>query len=290
MDGRWIKLTAAGLLAAAVGCSSTKQTTSGMTATLPGQGESRWARIFGPPKPPGPVTPPVVEVASSRKLPKPGKKGISPETDISFAKVQVDSAFLEGREANETDSLLDAARMRFQKVLNADPKNADALRGIAELYTRAGDRDKSIAAYQALVNAHPKDHKAAHEMALACARFDEWPAAASACEYALSIDPENRRYHRTYGKCLTWAGQHDRAVEVLAKVMPEAEARYLVAKVLFEGEQVDLGRQHLILAVQADPTFAPAQETLAKLNGTTPPVTGTNPVQQTGFDGPQGNK
>lgn len=261
MDGRmWTRWAAAGLLAAAVGCSSTPKTASGMTAQLPGQGESRWAKLFGP-KPPGPLPPPPAEVVASGGK----KKGISPETQITFAKTHMEAAFLEDQ--TRSDELLDAARQRFQAVLQKDPKNAEALRGLGELYTRARDRDKAVAAYQALVKAHPKDHKAAHEMALSCASFDEWVAATGAVEYALSLDPENRRYQKTYGKCLAWAGQPDRALEVLAKVMPEAEARYTLAKVLVEGQQVDLGRQQLRLAVQADPSFAPAKEALAQLEG-----------------------
>src|SRR5947208_9251656 len=144
MDGRkWTNWAAAGLLAAAVGCSSPPKTASGVTAQLPGQGESRWAKLFGP-KPPGPVQAPVpVEVADRKK------KEISPETHVTFAKAQVAAAFQEGQE--NTDQLLDEARQRFQKVLAKDPKNAEALRGLAELYTRAGDKDKALQTYQALV-------------------------------------------------------------------------------------------------------------------------------------------
>jgi tetratricopeptide (TPR) repeat protein len=283
MDGkRMAKLLGAGLLATAVGCRSTDQTTSGMTAQLPGQGESRWARLFGPPKPPGPpAPPPPVETASTSGD---KKKGISPETMTTFAKVEVDAAFLD-RPQNETDQLLDAARARFQKVLTKDPKNAEALRGLAELYTRARDREKAVATYQALIQAHPKDHAAAHAMALACASFDEWAAALGAAEYALSLDPENRRYQKTYGKCLVWAGQADRALEVLVKVVPEAEARFTIAKLLTQNGQPELGRQQLALAVKVDPTFEPAQEALARFDHPEA-APQTNPVQQTGYSTP----
>jgi tetratricopeptide (TPR) repeat protein len=285
MDGkRMAKLAAAGLLAAAVGCKSTDQTTSGLTAQLPGQGESRWARVFGPPKPPGPLPPPPLETASTSGD---KKKGISPDTITTFAKVEVDAAFLD-RPQNETDQLLDGARARFQKVLTKDPKNAEALRGLAELYTRARDREKAIATYQALVAAHPKDHAAAHAMALACASFDEWAAALGAAEYALSLDPENRRYQKTYGKCLVWAGQPDRALEVLVKVLPEAEARFTVGKLLTQSGQSDLGRQQFDLALKADPSFEPAREALANPEK---PAAAQQPdaVQQTGYETPAKN-
>lgn len=302
MDGiRWTKLAAAGLLTAAVGCTSTSpgKTTSGLPASVPGQGESRWARLFGPPKPPGPPkAPPPAEPAPTSSSPaaasffSKGKKGLSAETDVAFAKVKVEAAFLEGQSPQQADMIADAARQQFQKVLAAEPKNADALRGLAELYTRAGERDKALATYQTLVNAHPKDHRSAHEMALACARFDEWASAIGAVEYALSLDPENRRYQKTYGKCLAWSGQHDRALEVLARVMPEAEARYTLAKVLVEADQPALGREQLQLAAKADPSFAPAREALAQLDapaGAAPRAAEENPVRQATFQGPGGN-
>jgi tetratricopeptide (TPR) repeat protein len=285
MDGkRMAKLAAAGLLAAAAGCKSTDQTTSGLTAQLPGQGESRWARVFGPPKPPGPLPPPPLETAAASGD---KKKGISPETLTTFAKVQVDAAFLERPQA-ETDQLLDEARTRYQKVLTKDPKNAEALRGLAELYTRARDKEKAIATYQTLVAAHPKDHGAAHAMALACASFDEWVAALGAAEYALSLDPENRRYQKTYGKCLVWAGQADRALEAFVKVMPEAEARFTLGKLLMQGGQPELGRQQLDLAVKADPSFEPAREALAKFDSPAA-APQPEPVQQTNYETPAKN-
>lgn len=279
---RWSQLATAGLMALAVGCSNSRQaqTTSGMSTTLPGQGESRWSSLFGS-KPPGPTpTDTGMEIVDRSSK----KKGVSPETHVTFAKVQVDAAFFEGRSSQETDQLLDHARQRYQKVLNTDPTNAEALRGLAELYTRAGDRDKALQLYQTLVEAHPKDHKAAHEMALACARFDEWNAAIGACEYALSLDPENRRYRKTLGKCQAWAGDYERAYESLASVMREPEARTTLGRLMVEAGHAEMGRQQLQYALAVDANYAPAQEALAAMNGQVPQgVPAQGDIRQTGY-------
>jgi Tfp pilus assembly protein PilF len=71
--------------------------------------------------------------------------------------------------------------------------------------------------------------------------------------------------------------------------MPEAEARYTLARILAENQQVDLARQQLELAVRVDPSFAPAQEALARINPLAQPQPTTeraNPVVQTMYQHP----
>lgn len=286
MDGRRFKLWAlAGAMAAAVGCRSQQTTTSGMPVP-PAAGGSR-VSLFAP-KPPGPVPqqPPIDEAAEARK-----KGPLKPETIVAFADAQVDAAFAgDGASSADTGRVLDEARLKYQKALERDPKNYEALRGLARLYTRAGDREQALATYAALVRAYPQDHKAAHEQALAHARFEDWDGATAACRQALALDPQSRRYTRTLGLCLARTGQAQEGFDLLGKVMPEAEARTTMAKVFADGGQADAARQQLELAVKADPAFAAAQEMLAQFTGqpAAVPQTGGNPIQQASYTESQG--
>lgn len=265
--GKWFSAATAATVATVVGCGTTgTQVTSNQTPpqALTGQTDSRLARVFGP-RAPGPLPHQQQEISADRTATTTGAKPTSllPKTDVTFADVQVEAAFGSENPTPDQNRMIDAARARYQKVLAKDPVNVDALRGLARLYTRSGDKERAFATYRQLVQAAPKDHKAMHEFALACGRFDEWQSAAAACEQSLTADPENRRYHRTYGVALARLGQYERSFEAMLKAAPEAEARYTLARVLQDTDQMDMAKQQMQLAAAADPTYAPAKEWLS---------------------------
>ena len=78
--------------------------------------------------------------------------------------------------------------------------------------------------------------------------------------------------------CLARAGKWDEGFAVMCQVMPEAQARYLMARVLEHQKQPEASRMQLQLAVKADPAYAPAREFLAELDQVNHPM--TNPAQQ----------
>ena len=282
MNGRrrnlWI---VAGVLAATVGCRSTPQT-SGQPVGQPAGGSSL-ARMFQT-KPPGPHVQKPADAAivnAARKTP------LKPESIAHIASEladgAVDSAFVEESTSADRDRILDEARQKYQAALKADPKNAQALRGLARLYTRVGDRERAVGSYRELMQNYPQDHKAAYEFALALARFEDWNGATAACQHAIGGDPENRRYKRTLGVCMAQAGNFEGGFDAMLSVMPEAEARYTMAKLLADSEKPDAARQQLQLAAKADPNFAPAKEWLAAFDAPAKP----NPIQTVGFEQPK---
>ena len=236
------------------------------------------------PKPPGPHLQKPVDAAiinAARKTP------LKPESIAHIASEladgAVDSAFVEESTSADRDRILDEARQKYQAALKADPKNAQALRGLARLYTRVGDRERAVGSYRELMQNYPQDHKAAYEFALALARFEDWNGATAACQHAIGGDPENRRYKRTLGVCMAQAGNFEGGFDAMLSVMPEAEARYTMAKLLADSEKPDAARQQLQLAAKADPNFAPAKEWLAAFDAPAKP----NPIQTVGFEQPK---
>lgn len=270
MDGRrWKTLAVASLVAASVGCRGTgkKDLTSGVTtppaATSP-TGGNAISRMFSP-KPAAPTAPKFqpTEVADAGKKNKP----LTAETKVAFTNAQVQTAF-DFQEDGTSESLnrvADDARVKYQKVLEGDPKNKEALQGLARLYTRLVDRERAVATMQTLLKYHPDDHKSAYELALTHARFEDWQSGIAACSKALAADPENRRYQKTLGILVTRSGKMEEGFDILARVLPEAEARFTMAKLLTDMDRPDLAQQQLQLAVKADANFAPAQEWLASL-------------------------
>ncbi|MBX9585469.1 MAG: tetratricopeptide repeat protein [Gemmataceae bacterium] len=229
-------------------------------------------------------------VATPEVLPaRPKKTGPMPDFEAAAADTLLERAFADPPPANR-DELLDTARLRYQRALKADAKHKGALLGLARMYARMGDRAKAVETYARYTKAYPKEADVPHEVAVAHARWGDWAGAAGWCDAALKLDPENRTFTKTKGLCLARAGRADEAVGLLVRVMPEAQARVAVAHALDDAGLFDASRQQLHLALRADPTFVPARDVLAELDGTAPPVAPVadpNPVVPVGHQEPR---
>ena len=281
MDGRLLQLVlVATLTVGAVGCRTVKDPRL-PDATLPKPGEHASfmgkpsTQKFGPPK---------EEAITQAPRGKPGQP-LKPETLAVWADNEVEAAFMEEKTAVERDALVDSARQTYQKALKQDPKCTSALSGLARLYSKLGERERAAQVYQEALRQSPKNHELAFRMASMYAKAEEWSPACEACKLAISIDPENRIYHKTHGYCAARAGQWDVAFDTLMRVMPEAEARYFLGRVLIDSDRVGDGRQQLEMAMKIDPQHTGSSELLAELNASTQ-ATGVAPqpapIQQAG--------
>ena len=105
------------------------------------------------------------------------------------------------------------------------------------------------------------------------ARQKEWSQAVEALNRAISCDPENRQYIKMLGHCLGRAGLHEESLSCFRKTVGEARAQYNLARMLHHLQQDAQAREHLNLALKADPNLEPAQQLLAYLNGAAPTAT-----------------
>ncbi|QJW93953.1 tetratricopeptide repeat protein [Frigoriglobus tundricola] len=267
MDGRTFRRWCAlgGLMAAALGCNrnATQQTPFGpmpdpggvQMVNMPVNGSGSSRSLWGGSR--GPTTP--VELADNSKRPA------SAESLVAVADVRLEAALDEKTPGNK-EALLDLARTGYQKALAQDPKSKAALTGMARYYARLGDRDRALEVYKKYLTLYPSDAGVAHEVALAHARWKDWPGAVAWCEFALKIDPENRAVKKTLGFCEAFAGRWDDAFAALCQIMPEAQARHNLAGLLDHMGHADASRVQLQLALKADPNFVPAQGFLAELD------------------------
>jgi tetratricopeptide (TPR) repeat protein len=274
MDGRRIRgwVVSGCLVVSALGCSNRNKLQAPFDSAQPMTGvpmASKSKSFWG-----NSANKPVVPTESAQiDYNAPAK----PETHAILANAQVDSAFNEETPPASREALLDQARQGYQKALKMDPKNKVALVGLAKYYTRLGDREKAVETYKRYFAAHPKDKDVAHEVALAHAQWKDWAGAVAWCEFALKIDPENLSIRKTMAFCLARAGKFEEGFAVMCQVMPEAQARYLMARVLEHLGQPDASRMQLQLAIQADPAHIPSREFLVELDQVTRP---TSPVTE----------
>jgi tetratricopeptide (TPR) repeat protein len=267
MDGRMFrKWCALGcLLAAGAGCNRAAR-----QQTLIGPGPGDGAKLVNMPvgggskslwggSKSGPSLP--VEMVSENS-----KKPASAAALVAIADVQLEAAFEERTAPGSKEALLDAARKGYQKALQQEPKSKEAVRGLARFYAKLGEREKAIDTYKKYLTIYPKDAEVAHEVAVAHARWKDWPGAVAWCEFTLKIDPENRTAKKTMGFCQAMAGNWDGAFGTLSQIMPEAQARHNIAGLLDQTGRTDAARAQLQMALKVDPNYAPSAEFLAELS------------------------
>jgi tetratricopeptide (TPR) repeat protein len=221
--------------------------------------KSFWSGLGGG----GSSQPPMpVEVVSEADRKGPPKA----DTLAALADVQLEAAYDERTLPASREELLDKARDGYHKALQLDSKCKPALLGLARYYTRLGDREKAVETYKKYLTAYPTDKKVAHDVAVAHAQWKDWAGAVAWCGFALKLDPENLTYRKTMAFCLARAGKWEEGFQVMCQIMPEAQARYLMARVLEHQNQAEASRVQLQLALKADPNFAEARDFLAELD------------------------
>lgn len=292
MDGRWIRKCwlAWCLVPGVVGCRTTEKTpwdtptgSSGATPTITAK-KPFWNS--------GPSVP--TEVAS-----EPPKKGPpAPATLVAIADLQLERALDEKAPVPNRPELLDTARQGYQKALQQDAKSKPAMLGMARFYTRIGEREKAVEWYKKYLTTYPTEKEVSLEVARAHAQWKDWNGAVSWCEFALKLDPENIAARKTMAFCYARSGQTDKAFDLMRQVVPEPQARYLMARVLEHQGDFAASRAQLELALQLDQNYADAREFLTELDqviaGKLPDQNGLRPdqggLQQAGFTEPVMNQ
>ncbi len=267
MDRRH-KLWASAALAAAVGCQTQRtqyrpaDNPAAMPAAAPrGLGV---AKFFNTDKPPTPGM--SGEQLTVRPPRKPGE-GLKADTEVDLATVDLDLALMK-ESATERDQLFDAARQKYARALRKEPQNRNAAIGLARLYTATGDKANAVATLTAATRHYPADHELAHRLAATEYQFGDYAAGAEACQAALKVDPNNRKYLKTLALCQAHQDNWDGAFATLVQsnVMSQAEGRYFLGRVLLDIGRIDDGRSQIAEAAKLDPNYVLASQTLTDLD------------------------
>ena len=284
MDGRRLSrwLLSGCLVAGAMGCNrnSVQSPMSPAGQSVPGVATISPSKPFWGNSTPTPAAPVETTIEMTKKNAPP-----KPETLVALADVQLAAAFEEKTAPSSREGLLDMARQGYQKALQIDPKNKQALLALANFYTKIGDKERALETYKKYMTLNPKDAEVAHKVAMASASWKDWVGAVGWCDKALQLDPENMTYRKTKAFCLARGGLWEESFKILCQIMPEAQARYDIACVMAHQNQMDACRRQLELSMKADPSYAPAQEFLAGLDQPPGPPAAdpNNTIQRAGY-------
>jgi Flp pilus assembly protein TadD len=264
MDGRASVVLALALAAGVVGCNP--------QGPLP--------LVSSTAEPPKPVAP------STDLPPSDGKpKKAHASTFVAAGDLAEKGSIDPARTPADRANMLEQARKAYQQAIATDPNYLPAHVALAKLYLDQGDQERCFATYQKVLKAHPKEASLWFGLGMCYSRLKRWDEAVTNLRKAHELDPENRPYADTLGYCLARAGRYEESLACFREMVGEAQAQYNLARMLHHINRDDLSRQHLALALRAEPQLAPARELLAQLNGVAPGGSGVVPAShQIGLD------
>ena len=208
-------------------------------------------------------------------------------------RVGADLHYQAGR-VHENNNDIQRARTHYERALSSEPNDIRSLVGLARVSDQAGDLARAESLYRQATAHAPENVALMNDLGLCFAKQGKLDAAIETLGQAVHRSPNSVRYRNNLAIVLVRAGRTDDALQQLSFVHGPAAAHYNVGFVLLKQGQTPGARQHLRLAVQANPQLTPAHELLAQLDseaGTRPsydaaPVShrSSSPVQ---YDGHQ---
>jgi tetratricopeptide (TPR) repeat protein len=249
-------------------CRGAARLAAGLTLGLATAGCVPWASVptTSTSTPMPAVAPPVVEkeVKADKDLPR---REPQASTCVALGDLHLRTAMDPHCPSRQRMNALDLARKCYQQAIKTDPEDKDAYRGLVRVYDQLKEDERMVATYEKAIKKWPKDASFRSEFGMAQARRKQWEPALAHLKEAGELDPENRSYQTTYAYTLARAGQWQESYQAFCKVSTPAEAHYNLARMLHHLGQNDASREHLELALAADPSLTPARQMLTKLPG-----------------------
>lgn len=190
------------------------------------------------------------------------KVKVTPATCVAVADVQMQLSQEEGRSTMERDALRENARKSLQHALQIDPSFQPAYRALAKLHLSLDENERAIETLQKALSYTPQDAQLWSDIGLIYARQRNFPEAIRHMQQAVRMEPDNRIYLRNLGFLQARAAQFEEGFETLRRIMPEAQARLNIARMMYQLHQDEACVAQLRLALAIDPSLTAAQALL----------------------------
>lgn len=144
----------------------------------------------------------------------------------------------------------------FQKALDQDPDNEDALSGLAMVYADGGDAHKASSLLERLTKRNPNP-RAFALLASSYEQMHEYALAANAYKQALQLDPGRVEIKQALAQDLTASNQLEEALKLYEEIVranPQDAQSYLrMSQIYGQQKKYDLARQESNKAKALDP-------------------------------------
>ncbi len=217
-----------------------------------------------------------------------------PETLVKIAEVQSQLATDESRPAEQRQKALSLAKHNFQRAIQLDNRYVPAYLGLGRLCSITGDHASALTILDQGLARVPNDASLWFERGMVLGRQQRFDDAIQHLMRSSQLEPHNVQYTKSVGLMLARAGRPDEGVSWLGRVMPDAEARYNVGRMMEHIGRPEEARRQFELALRSNPNHRGAIAALEPLSGETtelvrqPTVTttSTGPVRSAAYVAP----
>ena len=155
---------------------------------------------------------------------------------------------------------------QYNKALELDPKNRQALYKLATVQTLTKQFDKAIPTWQNYVEATDNSASALSDLGRCYELVGNWKQAEVSYLAALKSDPASKAARVNYGILLAKRDRPDEAEQQLGKVLLPAEVQYDLASVCEMRKDYAGAKQRYERALSFDPSLMAARQRLGMLH------------------------
>ena len=206
----------------------------------------------------------VAQPSSEQTSTSPGSADFSSKKNLTNpVKTHLACALWHQQEGRQLD-----ARNSYNKVLEKDPKNTDALIGLARLdmeLNRMSDAESRLLKAQKL---SPKNPQVAAAFGQYYAAQKDWPHATECLQSAHTLAPYEKAYTFQLGVIQAMSGDSTSALISLTEAGGAADAHYNLAVILQDQGQIAGVEEHLKKALALKPQLPQADKLLAAVRQT----------------------
>jgi Tfp pilus assembly protein PilF len=273
MDCRTSLLLAICLSLATVGCTTTD--TPVMRGAAPAQ------------TPPPPTMPQTTVPHPPKTMSEAEKNQSRIHIYMEQANVQAQLARTEKDDQKKAE-IWDRVRKTYHDVIELDRKYLPAYQKLAHVYVKMGDKERALETINKALAITPRDPNLLYDQAVIFGSRKDWKQAENSLFNALQTEPENRTFLKQLGLTLAMEGQIEQSIGFLTRVYNgPAYAHYRVAQVLFDAYQDEACKQHLRMALEANPNLQEARDMLYEIEHPVEPRTAQASTGEMQSEGPR---
>lgn len=164
------------------------------------------------------------------------------------------------------------AENQYRQALEQDPRDMNALSGLARVLSRQQRMPEAEEAYRKARSIHPANASLANDVGLFYAKQNRMDDALAALSEAIRLGPENARYRNNIATVYVDTGRAEEALKHLMVVHLPAGAHYNLGYMLHRRGQTEPAVEHFQLALQNDPSLAQARIMLNRMTSPNAPA------------------
>lgn len=194
----------------------------------------------------------------------------------------------------ETRKLHADARQHYQAALKEEPRNVEAILGIARLDQHAGRMRDASRGFDRAMQLAPNDDEVLGSIGMFHASQGRWQQATGMLHRAVSANPNNKDHRFHLGVVLAKAGNYPAAEQQFTVAVGKPMAHYHIGYLLYEQGRNEEAARRFQLALTLQPDLEAPKEMLTKLGYHRPREqyadAGRRPIQSVGHTAPPNNQ